>query len=187
MSKPAVTKFGKVTNFPGLYHIGKQLSDHFPEDFKEYCEPFCGKARTAHYAKEVCGESNVFLSGLSDYEVKYCKDTFPEAKVKKADFREVLEDCRKRPNMFVLIDPPWYKFPAYEITNTITEYYRDVIRIMDQEDTVCKWMLVGSTKKPPSSKMLDEVSTRFPNTVIYNDHGACMNGGKIGVRFIKNY
>jgi hypothetical protein len=174
-----------VINYPGQHHMAKQLADHFPHQFKEYMEPFCGKARTAKYAEKVCGQQNLHLSDLNEWAVNYCTLTFPLAKVSKLDFKDVMEVARKIPNLFLFLDPPWCTFPAYVMTNTVSEYYDQVLEILHRPGTVCKWMIVGSVKRGGSRKKLEQ--SGYDNKVIENDHGATMNGGKIGVRFICNF
>jgi hypothetical protein len=171
-----------ITNYPGQHHCASQLAKYFPKEFKVYAEPFCGKARTAKYAQDVCGQENMILFDLGDWALEYCKKTFPKANVYKIGFTDSIEQLRKMDDVFMFIDPPWYSFPAYVMTNSIKEYYNQVLEILERPGTVCKWMIVASIKK---DRVL--INSKYPNEVIYNDHGATMNGGLIGVRFIKNY
>ncbi len=119
-----------VTNYPGQHHCANDLAKFFPKEFKVYAEPLCGKARTAKYAQDVCGQENMILFDLNAWALEYCKTTFPKAHVHKIDFRESLELLRKMENAFVFIDPPWYSFPAYVMTNTIGEYFDQVLEIL---------------------------------------------------------
>jgi hypothetical protein len=171
--------------YPGLVRMSPQLSCEFPRlEGCVYVEPFCGMSRTAHF---VSGPPNaaksLHLNDLNEVCLRNARELFPKARVTKLDFKDILSFYKDKPDAFLMMDPPWHKFDLYVITQKTKSYYDDIFALL--KDAKCKWLLCGpADPKQTAGRAL--IKSGYENHVLFHPR-ARICGGRVGVRFVRNF
>ena len=116
------------------------------KEYKTYCEPFAGKARTWEllqenwFQGEWClykpqKEGKIVLNDLSRDSNRYCKEKYPYAIVEYKKFEATIPEYDSEKTFF-MIDPPWRKKiytnnDFFVCPNPIPYYYNTCLDFFD--------------------------------------------------------